>query len=76
MSLLEFNLWLGLALSIWVLIDIESVLIFGSRLDAYLNLGWKWACFIPSYLRMRIITYIMLRKMQRQFKTQFKPVTK
>lgn len=68
MSFIELNLWLGLGLSIWVLIDIESVLLLGSRIDGYLTLAWKWATIAPSYVRMKIVTYLMWRKMRRQFK--------
>lgn len=68
MSFIELNLWLGLGLSIWVLIDIESVLVLGSRIDGYLTLAYEWVTFAPSYVRMRIVTYLMFRKMRRQFK--------
>jgi hypothetical protein len=73
MTYLEFSIALSLGFILWAALDFNAVLDLGYKLDAYISLAVGYLALAPSYLRMRIVSQLMLYKMRREFKMYTKP---
>ena len=72
MTLLDISVALALSIAFLLVIDPEDTLDLITKFDAYLTLGWGYLKLAPSYLRMRFITYLTFRKMQKEFQLNTK----
>jgi hypothetical protein len=72
MTLLDISVTSALSIAFLLVIDPEDTLDLITKFDAYLTLGWRYLKLAPPYLRMRFITYLTFRKMQKEFQLNTK----